>query len=324
MMSCNPHKLDQGSMSHAPNRDSLIVLFHGLGANASFLKILKDELTKTFPTASVVALNSVEEGKTGLLSIKEQGHASFKELKQRIPDLEHRPTLLIGHSQGGLRAYSMFDQYKDLLNIKGIVTLATPWEGAPILNANPALLLDYCTWPVAMDMQNFSISIGEDPDWLEEELISRLNNSMLLSAHIGCSDLKPESPFLNWVKQALPKETLPILAIGGGQSDFKTFLTQNSNYDFRYLNETWTKIIVGQGACTLQRHDMIVPLYSQLALHIIPEGEGHSNFQRFLIQDAVHDQLWPVPPNKKLNILCHAAMINEVISFGKDILTTTA
>lgn len=320
IIGCNCNTLHQDRITdfHQENTKPLIVLFHGLGADAFSFDTLKKEFMQAFPHASVIALTSVAEGRTALLSIKEQGTQCFKELLHKIPRLRNRPILLVGHSQGGLRAYSMFDQYKDMLYVKGIITLATPWEGTPILNANQGLLSKYCTKPVLNDMCRLSSGMGKDPNWIEQWLRSMLEMLKVSLLNVGCSDLKPGSAFLTQVKNALPKEEVPILAVGGGQNDFKIFLTKKSNHDFKYLNNAWTKIIVGTTDLT-HRHDMIVPLYSQHALNIMPET--HKNFKRLFIQDALHDQLLAVSSiAKSKSILCHPDMVQGVIAFGKCVL----
>ncbi|MGI2257371.1 esterase/lipase family protein [Candidatus Cardinium hertigii] len=336
-VSCDSNRLPQNDSTnfHQDHTKPLIILFHGLGADASSFSMLKKQLEQTFPTASVVALTSIPKKKTALYSIKEQGNKCFTDLANSIDNLQNRPTLLIGHSQGGLRAYSMFDQYKNTLNVKGIITLATPWEGTPILDTierlnqldtiikvkNGALYLQYFTPPVLNDMHILSCSMGQPSNWIEEELVRRLENLVVSEVIAGCYDLKPGSMFLNSIQDALSEEEVPILAIGGGLSDFKIFLPKESSYessyDFKYLNRAWTRIIVGETDLDLKdKHDMIVPLYSQLASHIT----NKENFTRKIIEDALHDQILNEFPIEGANsILCHPSMVKEVIQFGKDI-----
>ncbi|CDG49963.1 esterase/lipase family protein [Cardinium endosymbiont of Bemisia tabaci] len=339
-VSCDSNRLPQNGStnSHQDHTRPLIVLFHGLGADASSFSMLKKQLEQTFPSASVVALTSIPKEKTALYSIKEQGNKCFTDLSDSI-NLQ-RPTLLIGHSQGGLRAYNMFDQYKDKLNVKGIITLATPWEGAPILDTidrlnqldritkvkNEALYLEYFTLPVLNDMCTLSYSMGQPTNWIEQELVCRLENLVVSEVIAGCYDLKPGSIFLNSIQDTLSEEEVPILAIGGGLSDFKIFLPKESSYessyDFKHLNSAWTKIIVGEtdlGETDLDvkdKHDMIVPLYSQLAWHITNKG----NFKRKIIEDALHSKILNESPIEETkSILCHPTMVKEVIQFAKDI-----
>ena len=320
---------------HEDDNKPLIVLFHGLGGNVSSFKILQEALEHEFGKGSVVALDYITQEQTVLYTIKEQSNKCFNKLSEEKLDLQNRPTLLIGHSQGGLRAYKMFHAYKDNLNVKGIITLATPWEGAPVLDTierlnqsdpdtgikNEALYASYFTPPVVNDMRRLSYSMGQPAEWIEQQLVSKLKNVQVLPVYVGGYDLQPGSVFLQWIQDTLPEEELPILAIGGALSDFKNFIPKDSiyesSYDFKDLNAAWDKIIVGkENIDFLYKHDMIVPLYSQLAWHITDK----ENFKRKIIEDAMHDQLlnnFPIEPSK--SILCHPTMVKEVIQFGKDI-----
>ncbi|MGI2262159.1 esterase/lipase family protein [Candidatus Cardinium hertigii] len=339
---CGCHRPDQnGTINfHEDDTNPLIVLFHGLGGDVSSFKTLQEALENEFGKDSVVALDYITKEQTLLYSIKEQSNKCFGKLSKKEPNLKNRPTLLIGHSQGGLRAYRMFHEYKDILNVKGIITLATPWEGAPVIDTvkrlnqldtitgikNEALYVRYFTPPVLNDMYRLSYSMGQPTNWIEQELVSRLEKFPALEVFVGCYDLKPGSTFLEWIQDKLPEEEVPILAIGGGLSDFKIFLPKESSYessyDFKDLNTAWGKIIVGEADLDLiDKHDMIVPLYSQLALHIT----NKENFKRKVIEDALHGQLlnkFPIETSK--SILCHPTMVKEVIQFGKDIFYSDA
>lgn len=320
IIGCDCTRLSQDSFTYSNpgNTNPLIVLFHGLGSNASCFKSLKEALKQSFPTASVVALTRVEGIMTHICSIKEQANSSFNELLDNIPDLQHRPTLLIGHSQGGLRAYKMFDLHKGELNVKGIITLATPWEGAPALSADEKLFGEFFRSPILDDMRRLSSGLGQSIDWVEAYLTSKLQELKDGSSADGCNDLKPRSDFLNWAKDALPSETIPILAVGGGQSDFSVLLTQESNDDFQALGNAWTKVIVGKKDPT-QIHDMVVPLSSQLARNIVPSE--NQNFKRLFIPDALHDEILPLPPiAKSKNILAHPVMFQAVKEFANEVL----
>ncbi|MGI2298874.1 esterase/lipase family protein [Candidatus Cardinium hertigii] len=338
---CNRRFQNGSTNFHQVHTKPLIVLFHGLGANVSSLKTLQEALENEFGKESVVVLDNILPEKTAIFSIKDQSNKCFNKLSEDKPNLQHSPTLLIGHSQGGLRAYNMFHQYKDELNVKGIITLATPWEGAPLLDTietlnqcdtitgikNKELYSKYFTPPVLNDMYKLSDSMGQPTNWIEQELVRRLENLVVAEFIAGCYDLKPGSIFLNSIKDALPEEEVPILAIGGGASDFKIFLpketSHETSHDFKHLNSAWTKIIVGETDLNEtdfdlidNKHDMIVPLYSQLAWHIT----NKENFKRKIIEDAPHDELlkeFPIEAFK--NILCHPTMVKEVIQFAKDI-----
>ncbi len=302
----------------------VIALFHGLGSKSSCFNSLKENLEQAFPDALVIALTSVEDYNTALFSIKEQGNSTFKELLEKIPDVCNRPTLLIGHSQGGLRAYKMYDAYNDLLNVKGIITLATPWEGAPVANADQELLLQRLQSDcVRIDMQRFSMDYDykgeESAHFMHTTLQARINDYQKVSKCSGIIDLKPKSKFLYEVAEKLPKLLIPILAIGGAQSDFGVFLSKKSNYDFNNLRNAWTNIIVGESNNSANKaHDMVVPLYSQRADNIAGKNK---NFEQFVVPNAIHNEILPLPPEKKFhNILEHPLAFEKIKEFAQKVL----
>ncbi|WP_243518566.1 alpha/beta hydrolase [Candidatus Cardinium sp. cBcalN1] len=299
----------------------VIALLHGLNSKSSCFNSLKENLEQAFPDALVVALTSVENHNTVVLSIKEQANSTFKELLEKIPDVCNRPILLIGHSQGGLRAYKMYDAYNDLLNVKGIITLATPWEGAPVTNADQALLSEYCQTPfVWRDIQKFSMDYEKNIDFMNTTLQKIIKDYQKVSKCSGIIDLKPQSKFLCEVAEKLPKLLVPILAIGGAQSDFRVFLSKKSNYDFKNLRNVWTMFIVGEPYNRANKaHDMVVPLYSQHADNIARENK---NFERFVVLDALHDEVLLLPPEKKFhNILEHPRAFEKIKEFAKRVLS---
>ncbi|WP_342265540.1 alpha/beta hydrolase [Cardinium endosymbiont of Philonthus spinipes] len=310
---------------------AVFVLFHGLGSEASCFKHLAAQLKQAFPDASVVALKSVEREQTALLSITEQANESWKELITSVSDLESRPIILIGHSQGGLRAYKMFERYKEeygdtLPNPIGIVTIATPWEGADVLNKVQELAPPFFEAPVLDDMRKFSTSLGQDSDWAEKYFESTLEKYQVAAFSDGCKDLTPGSDFLGWVKNTLPNAKIPILAIGGEQSDFRIFLPQKSKDNFKALRKAWTELITGKTHHSNKKekkHDMVVRLSSQLAWNI--PLDRNSNFTEVSIPDALHDEILPLPPiSQSKNILVHPVMIQEVIAFSNQVLYGTS
>ena len=66
----------------------------------------------------------------GLGTSKNQAASCFEELKDKINS--ETPIILCGHSQGGLIALEFFKKYHSKLNIKGIVSITTPFYGVTI------------------------------------------------------------------------------------------------------------------------------------------------------------------------------------------------
>ena len=63
----------------------------------------------------------------GLSRVQNQAKAAYKTLEADICRIT--PIILCGHSQGGLVALHFWKQYKNVLNIKGIVVLSSPLKG---------------------------------------------------------------------------------------------------------------------------------------------------------------------------------------------------
>ncbi|AXI24587.1 Alpha/beta hydrolase family/PGAP1-like protein [Cardinium endosymbiont of Sogatella furcifera] len=280
----------------------LIVLLHGLGSDASCFDILKGNLEKAYPTAKIIALKSVEGDKTFLHSIKEQADLSFEELKTLLTCPEHgvnSPILLIGHSQGGNRACAIAAKNKGL-NIKGIVTLATPWEGGPNAMRDPESksMLENLS-------QIFSFFSPDDNTNLFKILTDLKNQP-------GSKDLIPGSQFLTEISQNLNTLNVPIRAIGGTSSTNIKILDLGIDPD-QLLGD----LISGRNAPD-KRHDTLVSLASQLASNI---SKGIQNFERVIIQNAAHNAflLRLCPPETQV-ILEHPQTFEAVTKFINEVL----
>lgn len=301
----------------------LIVLLHGLGADPYDFNTLKTKLEKAFPEATVAALTSMAPFLTFVLPITAQAELCFQELSKTIPDLNHRPILLIGHSQGGLRSWELYNQYRDKLQVKGIVTLATPWEGAPGLEVDEALVepLYFFNDAVESDVQRLCQVLDKDVEAFRRHFKYYYDENQSARAMPGISDLMPSSEFLSKVKQALAHEIIPILAVGAGQGDFGALLDQDIQPPLKALNDMYATVIVGKRYHT-KEHDMFVPLDSQHGLNVFPKEGKH--IKRLFIKDASHNGLalnrYPMSINKGKSILEHEEMFNQVITFAKDIL----
>ncbi|WP_250237593.1 esterase/lipase family protein [Cardinium endosymbiont of Oedothorax gibbosus] len=309
----NPSQAASSKNQHNP----LIVLFHGLGNSATSFDTMKQGLEQAFPAASVVALTSVEGMQSINLPIKEQAECSFKELSSKVEHLNKRSMLLIGHSQGGLRAYAFLKQYEALLNIKGLVTLAAPWEGAPGARVDATILSQHLTDPILHDLRMLSLALGYPKTGLEEQLMLNAEVNQTVCLCPGGKDLMEGSAFLCEVQKCLASEKVPILAVGGGQNDFRSLLTRKGTHRFKALNNIYTFFVVGENHPN-SRHDMQLPLYSQHALHIISKGK--KNFKSVLIKDAFHStHVWKIPVPKSKAILAHPLALHTVIKFTKSI-----
>ncbi|CDG49537.1 lipase family alpha/beta hydrolase [Cardinium endosymbiont of Bemisia tabaci] len=297
--------------------NTLIILFHGLGNHAASFNTMKEKLEQAFPAVSVVALSSVEGMKSISLSIEEQSAINFEELSTKVEDLAQKSIILIGHSQGGLRAYAFLRKYEHL-NIKGLVALATPWEGVPGARVDAEMLAHHLTVPVLNDLRELSLDLGYAQTDLEKQLILNVQDNQSVCLFPGGKDLIEGSAFLREVKKSLPNVPIPILAIGGGQTDFSALLTSRKRYRFKALNDMYTFFVVGKKHLN-QYHDMQIPLYSQHAFNMLPKAK--CNFKRVLIKDAFHStHVLKIPVPKYKSMLEHPAVLHAVIQFAKTIV----
>ncbi len=304
---------------NANHNNQLIVLFHGLCNNAASFKTIQKQLEEKFPSAFVIALNSVEGMQTLNLSIKEQAAACFEELKTKVADVANKSILLIGHSQGGNRAYAFLKEYEHLLKVKGLITLATPWEGAPGARVNEEMLTIHLTDDVLNDLHTLSVSLGYSADTLEKQLMFEVQRNQSMCMFPGAKDLIAGSDFLCATQKMLINEKVPILSIGGGQNNFRSLLPNKSNkHSFKALNNMYSLFTVGKDHPN-KNHDMWIPLYSQHALNIVPQN--NKKFERVFIKGVFHStHVWsiiPVPQHQA--ILSHPRVLDTIVKFIKKV-----
>ncbi|TDG93265.1 esterase/lipase family protein [Cardinium endosymbiont of Culicoides punctatus] len=301
--------------SDAIKDNKLIVLFHGLCNKAASFKKIQKELEEKFPSVSIVALTSVEGIQSLNLSIKDQATACFEELKEKVGDVTNKCVLLIGHSQGGNRAYTFLKQYENLLNVKGLITLATPWEGAPGARVDRKMLAKHLTNDVLTDLRTLSTELGCPATQLEEKLMLEITKNQGICMFPGAKDLIVGSDFLCATQKMLANEELPILFIGAEQNDFGALLSNNVNkYSFQALNNMYSFFIVGDGHVNTS-HDMQVPLYSQHALNIAPNKK---NFKKVFVKGVFHSPYIlgiRVPKGKAM--LSNDSVLDQIIEFTK-------
>lgn len=303
---------------HKDEKEQLFVLFHGLCHNADSFQDLQRRLQKALPTATVLALSCVE-GKGSLsFSIEEQAKMCFQELMEKVEHAAQKSIILIGHSQGGMRAYAFLKQYRSQLNVKGLVSLATPWEGAPGARVDEKMLSENLTDAVEADLQQLSTHLGHPTDALKTRLVLEIQNNQMMCQYPGAKDLIIGSPFLSNVQQMLPQEPVAILAIAGGQSDFGAlFAPKGVSHSFEALNQLYAFFTTGNKRGVNASHDMWIPCASQLAQTIVKKRK--KNFQRLCIKDAFHSaQVWGIiPVPKQKNILTHPQVFKAITQFAK-------
>jgi pimeloyl-ACP methyl ester carboxylesterase len=278
-------------------KENAIILLHGLwsvdeqGKNS--LEPLQKALKQSFKDVTVIAPsrdNSAED------DIEQQVEKLFKTIEQE--KLVDKNLILIGHSQGGLVAFSLYDQYKERLNFTGLITINTPWEGAPMLSINQETITNI--FP-----KDFSLLLNmpSDPSRKVNFNDIIIGFQQQLNTFPGVCDLNPtKSELLQAIQQALPAAKIPILALGshlGSENiDFlegftpllnrmlmfvgmqqadhywhidpvllKDLKSQAHAYnDFKQLQQGWQAFVNHTGKD--DKHDILIPLTSQLAANL--------------------------------------------------------
>lgn len=149
--------------------------------------------------------------------------------------------VLIGHSQGGLRAFVAAQQLKALgYNVVGVVTVGTPWRGGHVLLKEN---LDKLPLLIKGIVETFI----KDKD-LETQ---------------GIKDMVPHSQFLNKIAEDLKSVDTPMLLIGGNVQGTKV-IDLVSGF-FGQINEAVSN---SPHTKSMLPCDLVFPLKSQLAIDI--------------------------------------------------------
>ena len=291
-----------------------IVLLHALGKVPEGLRFLKTALRQRFPEVHTIV---PREAHTREKSIEQQATHLLGQLQNDYKISHEQALILVGHSQGGLRGHALLRQYGSQLNINALVTISTPWEGVPAAICSKELLQNFVNHlkkSKLIRLLNLMHSAGlhfapqipvQQMSTALEGIFERLQSNV----YQGVVDIKPGSTFLQTTAQQLLTNATPILALAGGPSDFSdaAFIGSLSKKLVEPLIKTHvaklTKII-GDPA-----HDLIVPVYSQLAQHLCPAG----TFIRHAIPHVVHDHLMDVRLNNVA--LEHPQVLEKVVTF---------
>jgi pimeloyl-ACP methyl ester carboxylesterase len=286
-------------------RKKAVILIHGINSKNE-LNHLQKALAKDLNSSKtnlmkIVALNRNNDYSCNY-SIEEQANFSFRQLEKKIPDIKQRDIVLFGNSQGGLLAWELYNLYKKQLNIKGIITNHTPWEGAPAINMsdNEAII---------SELTEGLVNVVNESAHLDQSFLSRLVKKKLdkmiekklplffkkVTVGRGAQDIAAHSTYLQKVAEELKKNHPPIFALGGySLSTAKDLLPlMNKNLLFFKKKENLLTVenlaelakiwdyVVGGGKVV--EHDLLVPTTSQIAENI--RGE---NFDHKLIFDNPH------------------------------------
>lgn len=282
-----------------------IILCHGLGGKPDHMSSIKSYLKDAFPSSLIIApyeKNSHNKSITEQASDLVDNPVDENDNPYHLPNKS--PLVLIGHSQGGLRAYEAAQEFSAKgYNVLAVITIASPWEGVPVLkkqnndaleqlfNKQPWKRILKSHWAQDSDPHNADTEQAQTldirPRTIFLSLLGELKNSIknkmsslgTSQSLAGKEDMNPQkSVFLPKVHRQLAKNTLPILAIGGSLSPA---LKRELKERFALEEDFWSELgnILGG-----KEHDLLIPLQSQLA-HNTPNIPF---FTRYSIKGVVH------------------------------------
>ena len=122
-----------------PTKKKAITLLHALWSTASCFQEARQKLAANLPKD--VEIISLTEPETSSKSIAQQAVRLKEALLARSMDRANYELILLGHSQGGLRGYQFYQEFGEQFDIKGLITMGTPWEGAPTAKIPKRLLM---------------------------------------------------------------------------------------------------------------------------------------------------------------------------------------
>jgi pimeloyl-ACP methyl ester carboxylesterase len=269
-----------------------------------------------------IEIRNLIETATSVKTIDQQSSDGYEELKHQL-GRDRYEIVLVGHSQGGLRGAKILSLNKEEgspLDIRGLVTLGTPWEGAPgasITKGRVQSILDKKIVIYGLKMVNYVHDIDE---MFTTGTMGNLFDHYLPTHEPGVQDMVPNSGFLQTVAASLANNDIPILSIAGVNTEAKSFLHYNRG-DTNYMrhvqkippivfNSLYSRFLAGG---FYAKHDMMVPLDSQLAKNISKSNA----FETYTIQGAIHDFLpgMLMPPDKV--IYNHIEVIQRILEFTK-------
>lgn len=290
-----------------------IVLVHGLeGAPENFYRIHKT-LEKVYPEATIFPLHELDTVKQDIQSQAKKGSV---ELSMRIKEnaLQESPLVVIGHSQGGLRANEMLQQYGKTLTggEKILITISTPWLGSPMLDQEEEL--------------------SKAVTWLANSTVAKLMpvlkrvEGLKLHQSPGIKDLKPDSYFINRLHLSLRNnnlrpahlnatDTLVIATSLDPESRARRFINWVGSF---YGFDTTAYLEKMHGS---DKHDLLAPVPSQLGEGVLKsDSDDRMVKERTVKGEIIHNTNMEGSyfTRRRLGLtgaLEHDEVIKEVIDF---------
>jgi pimeloyl-ACP methyl ester carboxylesterase len=322
----------------APSPSKVIIVLNGLWQNPDTFNGTIQSLSTTFAAEGFeVQIHKLIEVRTSERSITDQATYAFSEIQKYYSGPNYE-IILIGHSQGGLRGAKILalnEEAKNPLNIKGLITLATPWKGAHITTITPARIKRLLQETSIKKILKLAGAITEIDlkSFIDDAQKQLLSPGYYPTDQPGVQDMNPENrtrSFLKDIKKSMEHNDIPVLAIAGWYKDKVTTLLPSSTlfadaeedvicscvrmiekFPPSLVNQAYTRIFVGSS-----KHDMVVPLNSQLA-----KGFANKHIERHIIKGAVHDKLRGLMVPQEQVIYNHPEVIKLMVNFAKEKFT---
>ncbi|MEN0016093.1 MAG: hypothetical protein AAF706_00535 [Bacteroidota bacterium] len=297
-----------------PSKRKAVILLHGLWSDASCLH--KTEHNLRARLTDDIELCSLTERATSAISISEQAARLRSMLLTRGMQRQRYQLIFLGQSQGGLRAYAFWQQFSSEFDIRGLITVGTPWQGAPAATLTKHKVKAWLNSTIGHCLLHlvsyYYPNVTQDltPTWVDTHF-----DRYLPTHEPGVQDLAPNSLFLRHVTGSLSESQLPILATGGTNGDVYKVLPENNAYTgylrrlpTSALNAAYAQLIIGG---VWEKHDMMVPLSSQLALGT----STGPDFETCVIPDGIHDLLPGLSINEDQVAYNHPVFLEQAVRF---------
>lgn len=246
----------------SPDQEQLVALFHGL-ADENGLNELQQKLLAEFHIYNIPIV-AFSRSNSQTSSLEQQAQEVYNTLKKQAAN---KGIVLMGDSQGGVLVALVTLNYGKQLNIKGIITNHSPWEGAPVASLTEQELHQFMLDPTVNGITLLLSIMGID---LKQILKANLEH---FTQGPGAKDLQTNSPVIQKIKSQLAHIQVPIVAIGGEQVSIMEALLHlfgissmaNSPHFLQIGNDiapAWNQLVGSNN------HDFLIPTSSQLATHI--------------------------------------------------------
>ncbi|ROT47119.1 hypothetical protein [Candidatus Cardinium hertigii] len=302
-----------------------VLLLHGLMANSDELQPIAAKTFARFGDSVLIMQPKCRAGYTSVRqSTKDQAENVFNYIKSNLTACNKKagsfPLIIIGYSHGGVLACILGNNYRNKLNIFGIITLNAPLMGTPVLERN------------FTDVQEFISHAQEGFQLIDcPRPLSKIQRNMGICARAltwihwipcvrGLKDIFPKSTCVDEVNNFVRHDANEIrfLLIGSHQNDFGKIFNLDPNIPeynsaIKKLNNAYAQFVTGKNG---GHHDTLIPLRSQLC-----RGESFSELST-IIDTSDNDPIimaMPSQPNIKGHIYRDITHAGNLIVIDTDL-----